>query len=111
MEIDFDNPRHEALVNDFDALCKIYNKKGQNCAEDIINTINVLNAADSLFDVPHSYHPHPLQGSYKVFFAVNVTDKHRIIFKPNHDGDSNFRIDNYKSITAISIIEIFENYH
>ena len=111
MRIDLDNPKHEALINDFDALCKKYNKKGIDCATDILDTINVLQAADTLFDVPRSYRPHPLKGEYKGCFAVDVTNTHRTIFKPNHNGDPNFRIDNYKSITAVIIIELFKNYH
>ncbi len=111
MRIVFDNPKHEALVNDYNALCKRYNKKGIDYATDILNTLNILISADALSDVPHSYRPHPLKGEYKGCFAVDVDNKYRIIFKPNHDGDPNFRIDNYKSITFILIIEIFINYH
>jgi len=111
MKVDFDNPKHEALVNKYDALCKRYNKKGINCAMDILDTINVLHVAGTLFDVPHTYHPHPLHGEYKGCFAVNVDSKNRVIFRPNHTGDPSFRIDNFKSIKAILIIEIFKNYH
>jgi mRNA-degrading endonuclease YafQ of YafQ-DinJ toxin-antitoxin module len=112
MNIDFDNPKHEKLVNDFELLSKRYNKtKGVDSASAIIMTLDVLKAAVTLADVPPSYRPHPLQGSYKGHFAVNVDKVHRMIFKPNHDGDDKFRIDNYKSIQNILIIQIFEDYH
>jgi len=111
MKICFNNPKHEALVNNYGALCKRFNKKGIDCATDILDTINVLSSADALSDVPHSYRPHPLKGEYKGYFAVDVDNTHRVIFKPNHDGDPNFRIDNFKSIKMISIIEIFKDYH
>lgn len=111
MKIEFDNPKHEALVNNYGALCKRYNKKGIDYAINIMDTINVLYAADTLFDVPHSYRPHPLKGEYKGFFAVDIDDIYRVIFKPNHDGDPDYRIDNYKSIKSIKIIEIFKDYH
>ncbi len=112
MNIDFDNPKHEKLVNDYEALRKHYNKKkGVDSASDILATLDVLTAADTLADVPPSYRPHPLKASYKGHFAVDVDKVHRVIFKPNHDGDPGFRIDNYKSIKNIVIIEIFENYH
>jgi mRNA-degrading endonuclease YafQ of YafQ-DinJ toxin-antitoxin module len=93
------------------ALCKKYNKKGVDHAEDIMAAINVLVAADSLFDIPHSFRPHPLKGYYKGCFAIDVDDTYRVIIRPNHDEDPNFRIDNYKTIKTISIIEIFINYH
>jgi mRNA-degrading endonuclease YafQ of YafQ-DinJ toxin-antitoxin module len=111
MKISFENPRHERLANDFAALSKKYDKKGQKNAEEIIATIDALRAANSLFDVPPSYRPHPLKAEYKGYFAVDVTKTHRVILKPDHKDDPAFRIDNYKSITAIIITEIFLNYH
>jgi mRNA-degrading endonuclease YafQ of YafQ-DinJ toxin-antitoxin module len=111
MILEFDNPKHEALVNNYESLCRKFNKKGLDFATDILDTINSLVAADTLFDVPRSFRPHPLKGKYKGYFAVDVTDKYRVIFRPNHDGDPDFRIDNYKTIKSILIIEIFTNYH
>ncbi len=111
MRIVFDNPKHEALVSNYGALCKKYNKKGRDWAVEIIDSINVLAAAESLYDVPKSYHPHPLKAEHKGCFAIDVTEKHRILFKPTHDNDPNYRIDNYKSIKSIIIIEIFKDYH
>lgn len=111
MNIEFDNPKHETLVNSYEALCKKYNKKGIDYATDILAIIDILVAANTLLEIPHSFHPHPLKGSYKGYFAVNVTKKYRVIFRPNHDGDPDFRIDNYKTIKSIIIIEIFKDYH
>jgi len=111
MNIRFDDPKHENLVNDFDALAKRYSKRGQKFAEEIIATIDVLRAANSLFEVPPSYRPHPLKADYKGCFAVDVTKTHRVIFKPDHKDDPNFRIDNYKTIRAVIIVEIFVDYH
>lgn len=111
MKITFDNPKHELLVNDYDALSRRYDKKGGDCAKKIIFTINLLHNAESLFDIPRTFRPHPLQREYKGCFAVNVTKTHRVIFKPNHAGDPNFRIDNPKSIRSIIILEIFTDYH
>ena len=111
MKIRFDDPKHEALANDFQALSKRYDKKGQKNAEEIIATIDVLRAANSLYEVPPSYRPHPLKAGYKGCFAVDVTNTHRVIFKPDHNNEPDFRIDKHKSITAIVILEIFEDYH
>lgn len=112
MNIAFDNPKHERLVNDYEALSKRYNKKkGIDSASDILATLDVLKAAITLADVPPSYRPHPLKGSYKGHFAVDVDKVHRVIFRPDHDGDNDYRIDNFKSVKNILIIEIFEDYH
>jgi mRNA-degrading endonuclease YafQ of YafQ-DinJ toxin-antitoxin module len=112
MNIEFDNPNHEKLVNDYEALKKRYNKvKGVDSASNIIAVLDVLFAANTLADVPPGYRPHPLTGTYKGCFAVDVDKVNRVIFRPNHERDSNYRIDNYKTIKNISIIEIFKNYH
>jgi len=111
MIIHFLKAKHKKLVNDHDALRKKFDRKGLSNAVEIIDTIRALEAADNLHDVPHFYRPHPLRGKYKGCFAVDATDTHRVIFKPDHDGDSNFRIDTHKTITSIIIIEIFIDYH
>lgn len=111
MQIEFDNPKHEALANNFEALSRKYDKRGQKIADDILATIEAVRAADCLFDVPRSYRPHPLDGVYKGCFAVDVDKKYRVIFRPNHDGDPDYRIDNYKSIKKIVILEIYKDYH
>lgn len=109
MRIEFDIPKHEILINNVDLLSKKF--KSSQTADDILATIAVLRAADSLFDVPRAYRPHPLQGEYKGLFAVDVDRKNRMIFKPNHSDDLSYRIDNYKTITSIILIDIYKNYH
>ncbi|MEQ1935002.1 MAG: hypothetical protein ABL962_14175 [Fimbriimonadaceae bacterium] len=111
MQIEFDNPKHEDLVNDFGALSKKFDRGGEKNADDILAALEVLRSAETLADVPRSYRPHPLKAGYKGFFAIEVTKTHRNIFKPNHDGDPNFRIDNYKTIHSITVVEIFKDYH
>lgn len=111
MDIAFDNPKHEALANDSSALCRKFDKKGSGYGDDILATLDILKAAPTLASIPHSFRPHPLQGSYKGCFAVNVTKKFRIIFRPNHDDDPCFRIDTPDSISSIIIIELFIDYH
>ena len=111
MQLDFDNPKHETLVNDFGMLSKKFDGHGHKNADAILAALAVLDAAPTLADVPRAYRPHPLKAGYKGFFAVDVTKTHRIVFKPNHDGDPNFRIDNYKTITSITIVEILKDYH
>lgn len=111
MDIEFDNPKHEALINDYEALCKKYNKKGFQPAIEILVTIDSLKAAPNLAQLPPTFRPHPLQGVYKGYFAVDVTKKERVIFKPDHNGDPSFRIDTPSTISSIIVIEIFTDYH
>lgn len=111
MEIKFEIEKHERLVNDYQALCKRFNKiKGINTADKILLTLNALSAADSLADVPPGFRPHPLTAQHKGCFAVDVDKKFRIVFKPD-PSDVLFRIDNFKSIKKIIILEIYTDYH
>lgn len=111
MDLSFENTSHERLVNDPDALAKKFDRKHSGASMDILAALNILHAAPSLADVPRTYRPHPLKGGLKGSFAVDVDKTHRVIFTPDHDGDEHFRIDNFKTITAINIIEIFKDYH
>lgn len=114
MNIQFERSKHEALISDYEALSRKYNRPGApgpDNADEILDTINALHAANSLFDVPRIYHPHPLQGNRKGSFAVWVTKKDRMIFKPNYTDNPETQIDNFKTITSIVITDIFENYH
>ena len=111
MDVGFEILKHETLINDYAALSKKYDKKSQNNADDILATVEALYAAPTLHDVPRSLRPHPLQGTYKGCFAVDVTDTHRVIFRPDESTNPDYRIDNYKSITRITILEIFTDYH
>lgn len=111
MDIVFENPTHERLVNNFEALSRRFDRRDEGAADNILMTLTVLLAAPCLAEVPRSFRPHPLKGDLKGQFAVNVDRTHRIIFRPDHDADENFRIDNYKTITSIRIVEIFKDYH
>ncbi len=111
MILAFHNPKHEFLANDHVALSAKYDKKGQIVSEDILEALNVLYAADCLYDVPRSRRPHPLFGTYKGFFAIDVNRKYRNIFRPTNTSDPDYRIDNHKTIRAILIVEIFSDYH
>ncbi len=112
MDIDFANPKDEQRSNNFVLLSKHYDKrKGSKPALQIRIVLDALAAAPSLADLPDVFRPHPLKGNLKGSFAVNVTEKNRIIFTPNHPNDSNFRIDIFKTITAITIEYLFTDYH
>jgi mRNA-degrading endonuclease YafQ of YafQ-DinJ toxin-antitoxin module len=112
MDLAFADPKHEKLLNDYEALSRRYNKKkGIDSATAILSAINVLKAAPTLAEVPRGYRPHPLRGSYKGCFAVDVDRVNRVIFRPNQEKDPTYRIDNFKSIKSMLILAIFEDYH
>jgi hypothetical protein len=111
VKINFANPKHEELVNDFGALSRKFDEGQQKVADEILATLEVLRSADSLADIPRTYRPHPLDEEDKGLLAVSITRTHSTIFKPNSEGVLEFRIDNYKTITSITVVEIYKAYH
>lgn len=112
MTISFATPKLEKLANDNVTLSKHVAKQKAHCtADDIMSVLDSLAAAESSADLPASLRPHPLKGNLKGHFAVNVSKTHRIIFRPDHDGDTEFRIDNHKTIKRIEVTAICVDYH
>ncbi len=125
MKIDFASQKLEDAANGekngtFSELSKIIRradgKNSQIIPSHIGEVLNDLLAANTCADLPPSTHPHPLQGDRKGEFVVDIPHqrgrgKFRIIFRPNHTNDQNFRIDNPKTITKITIIELCCDYH
>jgi len=110
MDLEFENPRHEKQVNNFNALVKKYDKKGQVNAINIQIALDVLFAADTLADVPSSFRPHPMRGGGKGLFTIDVDSTHRVVFRSRMSG-ARFHIDNYKTVTSITITDIFFQIH
>jgi len=112
MLVRFATSKLQKLANDSGALAKHVAKQNAHCtADDVLAVLDALRAADSSLDLPPSLRPHPLKGNLKGHFAVNVSKTHRIIFRPDHDGDTAFRIDNHKTIKRIEITAIGIDYH
>mgnify|MGYP001495091158 CR=1 FL=1 len=112
MNIEFATAKLESTANDFAKLEKLCRKQKAHCtADDILERLNVLASADSMADVPPSIRPHPLHGNLKGKFAVDVSKTHRIIFRPDHEEDPDFRIDNRNTIKRIVVEELCADYH
>lgn len=112
MILSFATPKLQKLANNSASLTKHVAKQKAHCtADDVLSVLDELVAADSSYDLPPSLRPHPLKGNLKGHFAVNVSNTHRIIFRPDHDGDTEFRIDNHKTIKRIVVTAICVDYH
>ena len=112
MVISFVDDRTERIANDIAELDKLCRKQNAHCtADDIVQTVNELEAAESCADIPQPLRPHPLKAEWKGFFAVDVSKTHRLIFRPDHDDDPDFRIDNHRTIKRIVIVKLCIDYH
>jgi hypothetical protein len=118
MVIGFATLKIEKAVNDASSddmleIDRIIRRKKAPCtSEEIIETLDALAAAETLYDLPTApFHPHPLSGDKKGMFSVWINKKTRIIFRPDHAEDSAFRIDNPKTIKRIVVEELCIDYH
>lgn len=125
MKIDFASQKLEDAANGekdgtFSELSRVIRqadgKNSQIMPAHITEALNDLSLAKTCADLPPSMHPHPLKGNRRGEFAVDIPyqinrGKFRIIFTPDHENDPNYKIDNYKTITRIKVIELCCDYH
>ena len=113
MTLSFSTTKQQGLANDDAKLRKYIAKAKLTCSDiDVNSTLNALQAADCLADVPKvPYHPHPLSGSLKGSFAVWINSSERIVFYPDNLEDEGFRIDDFRTIKKIVITDVCIDYH
>lgn len=111
MNVQFKNRKIQKVFNSQKLLIKNYGKEN---AKYIMHRMAVLQAADTLNDVPKTKPDrcHSLTGNKKGQFAVDLKHPYRLVFIPNHepvpqkdDGTIDLR-----KVTAILILNV-EDYH
>ncbi|MFA6131956.1 MAG: type II toxin-antitoxin system RelE/ParE family toxin [Patescibacteria group bacterium] len=105
MELSFKNERLKKLCENHK---KMFIKYGCDQAEKIIQRINELQAAETLYDISKlpQTNLHPLAEDLNGFFAVNLINPYRLLFSPVNGVSSDL-----KTITKIKIFELKINYH
>jgi proteic killer suppression protein len=103
MEISFKDKKLKKHCEDITSLKKSYGAQ----APTIMQRINEIKAAESLLDISKLPHLrlHPLQGTYKNCYAIDIKHPYRIIISPQ-----NGTTQDYKTIGQIMIIDIID-YH
>ncbi len=112
MRVSFNKDKTKKTCESEKELIKTF---GQSRAKKIRRRLEMLAAADTLEQVPHTppEKRHQLKGDRYEQFAVTIEDQWRIIFKPDHEEiprKEDGGIDIAK-ITSISILDICEDYH
>lgn len=104
MELSFKDNKLKKLYEDFTALKRKY---GNLQSEKIVQRINELLSAESLFDISKlpNARLHPLQGKLKKCFGLDIKHPYRIIIT-YLNGDPT----DLKSINQVMVIEIVD-YH
>jgi len=109
--ISFKDNKLAKIFNSEKALVKAY---GQANARKIMRRMTLLEAAETLADVPATppTRRHELKGKRKGQYAIDVQQPHRLIIEPVTSPDRRGKkaSTNLGAVTAISIIAI-EDYH
>ncbi len=110
MDISFNSSKLCARMNDLNSLKRYY---GDNRAGKIMERLQVLAAADSLYEFEPDLKPercHELKGERKGQFSMDLNHPLRLIFKPDHDIESIMKngVIDWRSITRIVILEVVD---
>lgn len=109
MELTYKNDKLRNLCENPKYRHELIKKYGVEVANKLPLRINMLKAFDNLNDVPSSlpFRRHKLNGKYKDFFAINITQQYRLIFK---QSDNNIIISDLKLIKDIKVMEVSKHY-
>lgn len=104
MDIFYDNSKIKKLLTKEDNLIKKY---GRNISDTIFLIIQYLRNADNLSAISQNppYRRHKLQGNYQNCYAMNITGKLRLIFKPVNEKECELM-----KIKEIIIVDV-KDYH
>ena len=112
MEIHFeDNKKGKQLKKECESNKEAKKTYGTNVAKHLITALYDLIDSPTLGDMD-CRNPHPLDGDLKGCFAISITGKYRIIFKPN-DNPPSLKDDgsiDRDGVISILIVDIC-NYH
>lgn len=86
---------------------ELLKKYGSEVAKKLPQRIVQLEAFCNLNDVPITkpFRRHKLEGDKKDYFAINITDKYRLIFRPEDIEEKDL-----KKIEVIEIVEVSKHY-
>lgn len=109
MELTYKNDKLRYLCENPKYKNELIKKYGVEVANKLPLRINMLKAFDNLNDVPASlpFRRHKLTGKYKDFFAINITQQYRLIFKQN---ENNIVISDLRLIKDIKVMEVSKHY-
>jgi len=111
MNVRFENPKHEELVGDYARLTNWCGKRGRPSADDVLLTLDQIRAAETIEDVPNALRPHPLKGKLKGHFGVWITEKFRVVIRPDPQQDPPAQLGQRNTIKSVLVVELCTDYH
>lgn len=109
MELTYKTIKLQRLCEDPTYNNELVKKYNIEVAKKLPRRIKELKAAVCLEAIPPSlpFRRHKLTGKYKGYFAINITNQYRLIFKQK---DNNIIIEDLKNIKEIEITEVSKHY-
>lgn len=109
MELTYKDDKLKKLCENKNYNNDLVKKYGVDVAKKLPQRIRELKAFNCLNDVPSSlpFRRHKLSGNYNNCFAINITNKYRLIFRQK---ENNIIIEDLKEIKEIEIMEVSNHY-
>lgn len=93
----------------YSVLSKILHKQQAKCnINDVIQAYEVLRAAAEVGDIPESYRFHSLSGNHNKEYAINIDNKHRLLFKIT---DTSVKREDLLKAKRVEITSVGIDYH
>jgi len=115
MEIRFTNKKLKEISLDEELLLVHARTNGIENPVSVVPKIKLalwhLASADTMYDMPEYFRPHPLVTDLKGHYGMNVTRSHRLVVKPDHADEPEFNWENIKSIRRVVVTHLCNDYH
>lgn len=115
MDIRFNSRKLELIALDEDKLVEHCRENGAEnpvkAKDEVLLALSQLEAAPNMHEIPAYFRPHPLTQDRRGQWGLDVTPKHRLILRPDHDDQPDFNYENSRSITKVVVLHLCKDYH
>jgi len=115
MDIRFTDKKLEKISLDETMMLAHVKSKGvQDPAKAVFRiqlALTHIDAADTMHEIPEMFRPHPLVVDLYGHYGLDITKSHRMILRPDHDDQPDFKWENTRNITRVEITQLCFDYH
>ncbi len=93
-------------------LKKAVQKYGPKVGNKLVLRLNQIQSFECLEDVPHfpPFRRHQLDGEYKGYYAIDITERYRLIISPIVEEGENLNDVSLSQIKIIKVMEVSNHY-
>lgn len=115
MNIRFTNKKLQTITQDEKMMLEHVKGCGVDNPRKAVSAIELalshIESAPTMYDIPAYFRPHALTTDRNGQYAMNITNTHRMILRPDHDDVPGFNWENMKSITHVVVLQLSKDYH